>query len=43
MSDAAAAAGIAGVGLGLRRPMLPELEARGWELPVDFLDVAPEN
>lgn len=32
-----------GVGLGLRRPMLPELERRGDRLDVDFLEVAPEN
>jgi hypothetical protein len=31
------------VGLGLRRSMLPELQARGDMLPVDFLEVAPEN
>jgi uncharacterized protein (UPF0276 family) len=32
-----------GVGLGLRRSMLPELAARGDRLDVDFLEVAPEN
>jgi uncharacterized protein (UPF0276 family) len=32
-----------GVGLGLRRTMLPELEARGDRLDVDFFEVAPEN
>jgi uncharacterized protein (UPF0276 family) len=35
--------GIHGVGIGLRRSMLPELEARGDELPVDFMEIAPEN
>jgi uncharacterized protein (UPF0276 family) len=32
-----------GVGLGLRRSMLPELAARGDRLDVDFLEFAPEN
>ena len=32
-----------GVGLGLRRSMLPELASRGDQLEVDFLEVAPEN
>jgi uncharacterized protein (UPF0276 family) len=32
-----------GVGLGLRRTMLPELEERGDRLDVDFFEVAPEN
>jgi uncharacterized protein (UPF0276 family) len=32
-----------GVGLGLRRSMLPELAQRDWSLPVDFFEVAPEN
>jgi uncharacterized protein (UPF0276 family) len=32
-----------GVGLGLRRSMLPELAARDDRLDVDFLEVAPEN
>jgi uncharacterized protein (UPF0276 family) len=32
-----------GVGLGLRRSMLQELAARGDQLDVDFLEVAPEN
>jgi uncharacterized protein (UPF0276 family) len=32
-----------GVGLGLRRSMLPELAAREDRLGVDFLEVAPEN
>ena len=32
-----------GVGLGLRRSMLPELAARDDQLDVDFLEVAPEN
>jgi len=32
-----------GVGLGLRRSMLPELAARERPLEVDFLEVAPEN
>jgi hypothetical protein len=32
-----------GVGLGLRRTMLPELAERGDRLDVDFLEVAPEN
>lgn len=32
-----------GVGLGLRRSMLPELAGRDWQLPVDFFEVAPEN
>ncbi len=32
-----------GVGLGLRRSMLPELAARHDRLDVDFLEVAPEN
>jgi len=36
-------AGLHGVGLGLRRPMLPELAERGDQLDVDFLEVAPEN
>ncbi len=35
--------GIDGVGLGLRRSMLGELAQRGDVLPVDFLEVAPEN
>jgi uncharacterized protein (UPF0276 family) len=35
--------GIEGVGLGLRRSMLGELAQRGDVLPVDFLEVAPEN
>jgi uncharacterized protein (UPF0276 family) len=35
--------GIQGVGLGLRRSMLPELARRNDELPVDFMEVAPEN
>jgi uncharacterized protein (UPF0276 family) len=35
--------GIDGVGLGLRRSMLGEFAERGDELPVDFLEVAPEN
>ena len=38
-----AAAPLHGVGLGLRRPMLAELERRGDRLDVDFLEVAPEN
>ena len=41
--EAAAAARLQGVGLGLRRPMLAELERRGDRLDVDFLEVAPEN
>jgi len=32
-----------GVGLGLRRTMIPELEERGDRLDVDFFEVAPEN
>ena len=32
-----------GVGLGLRRSMLPELTARDGRLDVDFLEIAPEN
>jgi hypothetical protein len=32
-----------GVGLGLRRSMLPELAERGDQLDVDFLEIAPEN
>ena len=32
-----------GVGLGLRRTMLRELEERGDRLDVDFFEVAPEN
>jgi uncharacterized protein (UPF0276 family) len=32
-----------GVGLGLRRTMLPELAQRGDRLDVDFFEVAPEN
>jgi len=32
-----------GVGLGLRRTMLPELAERGDRLDVDFLEIAPEN
>lgn len=32
-----------GVGLGLRRSMLAELASRDDRLPVDFLEVAPEN
>ncbi|HSQ68699.1 MAG TPA: DUF692 domain-containing protein, partial [Steroidobacteraceae bacterium] len=32
-----------GVGLGLRRSMLRELALRNDELPVDFMEVAPEN
>jgi uncharacterized protein (UPF0276 family) len=32
-----------GVGLGLRRSMLPELTARDDRLAVDFLEIAPEN
>lgn len=32
-----------GVGLGLRRTMLPELAARADRLAVDFFEVAPEN
>ena len=32
-----------GVGLGLRRTMLPELAERGDRLDVDFFEVAPEN
>lgn len=32
-----------GVGLGLRRSMLPELAECDWSLPVDFFEVAPEN
>ena len=32
-----------GVGLGLRRSMLPELAARDDRLDVDFLEIAPEN
>lgn len=32
-----------GVGLGLRRTMLPELAGRGDQLDVDFFEVAPEN
>lgn len=39
----AAAPRLHGVGLGLRRPMLPELEGRGDRLDVDFLEIAPEN
>jgi hypothetical protein len=35
--------GIDGVGLGLRRSMLAELSERDDEIPVDFLEVAPEN
>jgi len=38
-----AGGGLTGVGLGLRRSMLPELETRGDMLPVDFLEIAPEN
>ena len=40
---AVAAPGLAGVGLGLRRSMLPELAARDDAVPVDFFEVAPEN
>ena len=36
-------AGLRGVGLGLRRSMLPELAERRDRLDVDFLEVAPEN
>jgi hypothetical protein len=32
-----------GVGLGLRRSMLPELAGRGDQLDVDFFEIAPEN
>jgi hypothetical protein len=32
-----------GVGLGLRRSMLPELASRDDRIEVDFLEVAPEN
>jgi len=32
-----------GVGLGLRRSMLPELAQRGDRLDVDFFELAPEN
>jgi hypothetical protein len=32
-----------GVGLGLRRSMLPELAARDDRLDVDFFEIAPEN
>jgi len=32
-----------GVGLGLRRTMIPELAERGDRLDVDFFEVAPEN
>jgi hypothetical protein len=35
--------GLHGVGLGLRRTMLPELAERGDRLDVDFFEVAPEN
>jgi hypothetical protein len=35
--------GLHGVGLGLRRSMLPELAARGDRVGVDFLEIAPEN
>jgi len=34
---------LSGVGLGLRRTMLPELAGRGDRIDVDFLEVAPEN
>ncbi len=33
---------VAGVGIGLRRPMMRELHERA-DLPVDFLEIAPEN
>lgn len=36
-------AGLHGVGLGLRRTMLPELAERSDRLDVDFFEVAPEN
>jgi uncharacterized protein len=38
-----AASRLHGVGLGLRRTMLPELAERGDRLDVDFFEVAPEN
>jgi len=41
--DRQISSGLHGVGLGLRRTMLPELEARGDRLDVDFFEVAPEN
>ena len=40
---ASIASSLSGVGLGLRRSMLPELEERDRPLEVDFLEVAPEN
>lgn len=43
MRDAPPESALHGVGLGLRRTMLPELAARDDELDVDFLEVAPEN
>jgi uncharacterized protein (UPF0276 family) len=42
-SDLQAASRLHGVGLGLRRTMLPELAERGDRLDVDFFEVAPEN
>jgi hypothetical protein len=39
----ASASRLHGVGLGLRRTMLRELEERGDRLDVDFFEVAPEN
>jgi uncharacterized protein (UPF0276 family) len=37
------AGSLSGVGLGLRRSMLPELAARHDRIDVDFFEVAPEN
>jgi hypothetical protein len=42
-SDQRTSCRLQGVGLGLRRSMLPELAARDDRLDVDFFEVAPEN
>jgi uncharacterized protein (UPF0276 family) len=42
-SHSAHAPSLSGVGLGLRRSMLPELAARGDRIDVDFFEIAPEN
>ena len=42
-SDQRVSSRLQGVGLGLRRSMLPELAARDDRLDVDFFEIAPEN
>jgi uncharacterized protein (UPF0276 family) len=42
-SDQRISCRLQGVGLGLRRSMLPELAARDDRLDVDFFEIAPEN